>query len=102
MTAMSLRDLFDKMRKIDFCILSTAEAGGPISARPMSNNGEVEYDGDSWSFSIKDTRKVAAIRKCRQSEAHAAWPGVRGRSPGGSLPSGPNLRECCQRRKGDV
>jgi len=61
MAAMSLEDLSAKMRKIDFCMLSTREGDGAISTRPMSNNGDVEYDGDSWFFSFEDTRKVAAI-----------------------------------------
>lgn len=60
MAPMTLADLSDKMRKIDFCMLSTQEAHG-VSTRPMSNNGDVEYDGDSWFFSFEDTRKVAAI-----------------------------------------
>ncbi|MDX0777863.1 pyridoxamine 5'-phosphate oxidase [Sinorhizobium medicae] len=54
-------NLSEKIRKIDFCMLSTREAGDGISTRPMSNNGDVEYDGDSWFFSFEDTRKVAAI-----------------------------------------
>jgi general stress protein 26 len=29
----------------------------------MSNNGDVEYDGDSWFFSYADTRKILEIRK---------------------------------------
>jgi len=27
----------------------------------MSNNGDVEYDGDSWFFSYEDTRKISEI-----------------------------------------
>ncbi len=61
MAAMSLEELSEKMRKIDFCMLSTAEGDGHMSTRPMSNNGDVEYDGDSWFFSYEDTRKVTAI-----------------------------------------
>lgn len=61
MAAMSLGDLSEKMRKIDFCMLSTQEPGGGVSTRPMSNNGDVEYDGDSWFFSFEETRKVKAI-----------------------------------------
>jgi len=60
---MSLADLSDKMRKIDFCMLSTREGDAGVSTRPMSNNGDVEYDGDSWFFSFEDTRKVAAIAR---------------------------------------
>ena len=51
MTDMTLSDLAKKMADIDFCMLSTRTAGGEIAARPMSNNGDVEYDGDSYFFS---------------------------------------------------
>lgn len=63
MARMSLEELSEKMRKIDFCMLSTPEWEGGVSSRPMSNNGDVEYDGDSWFFSFEDTRKVNAIRR---------------------------------------
>lgn len=66
MTAMSLEDLSEKMRKIDFCMLTTLEGHDGMSTRPMSNNGDVEYDGDSWFFSFEDTRKVAAIARDSQ------------------------------------
>ena len=61
MTTMTLQDLSKKMQKIDFCMMSTLAATGPISTRPMSNNGDVDYDGDTWLFSYRDTRKVAEI-----------------------------------------
>ena len=63
MAAMSLEDLSEKMRKIDFCMLSTSDGNEGVSTRPMSNNGDVEYDGDSWFFSFEKTRKVAAITR---------------------------------------
>ncbi|RYE51627.1 MAG: pyridoxamine 5'-phosphate oxidase [Hyphomicrobiales bacterium] len=63
MAAMSLEDLSEKMRKIDFCMLSTRDGDASVSTRPMSNNGDVEYDGDSWYFSFEETRKVAAIAR---------------------------------------
>ena len=56
------------MQDIDFCMLSTREASGALSSRPMSNNGDVEYDGDSWFFSYEDTRKIRAI----EADAHVS------------------------------
>lgn len=32
-------------------------------SRPMSNNGKVEYDGDSWFFTFEDSNKVDQIKK---------------------------------------
>jgi general stress protein 26 len=33
-----------------------------MRGRPMSNNGQVEYDGDSWFFSARDSGKVREIQ----------------------------------------
>jgi general stress protein 26 len=49
------------MRDLDFCMMTTQADDGGMHARPMSNNGEVEFDGDVWFFSGADTRKVAEI-----------------------------------------
>jgi general stress protein 26 len=45
---------------IDICMFVT-RADGQVRGRPMSNNGNVEYDGDSWFFSYRDTPKVQEI-----------------------------------------
>ena len=63
MPNLSLRDISEKMRDIDFSMLSTRTEGGSLAARPMSNNREVEYDGDSYFFTCDDTRTVADIRR---------------------------------------
>jgi general stress protein 26 len=49
------------LRKLDICMLTTRAADGALHGRPMSNNGEVEYDGDSWFFAQDGTRKVVEI-----------------------------------------
>lgn len=54
-------DLAEKMRDIDFCMLATPTDGGAIAQRPMSNNREVDFDGDCWFFADSDTRLVADI-----------------------------------------
>lgn len=56
-----LKELSKKMRSIDFTMLTTRTEGGALASRPMSNNGEVDYDGDSWFFTSDDTRMVADI-----------------------------------------
>jgi general stress protein 26 len=61
MASMRLEDLASRLKKIDFCMLSTIAGSGRISSRPMSNNGDVEYDGDLWFFSYEDSRKIAEI-----------------------------------------
>ncbi len=58
---MTMEELSKKLGKIDFCMFNTNAGSGTINSRPMSNNGDVEYDGDSWFFSYEDTRKVSEI-----------------------------------------
>lgn len=48
------------MKDLDFCMMTTRSSDG-LRARPMSNNGEVEFDGDVWFFSAADSRKVGDI-----------------------------------------
>lgn len=63
MTDMTLSDLSDAMRDIDFCMLSTRTEGGAIAARPMSNNGDVAYEGDSFFFTYEEARTVSDIER---------------------------------------
>jgi general stress protein 26 len=61
MSNLSLSDIAEIIGKIDFAMLSTATADGNIAARPMSNNGEVEYDGDNYFFAFEDAHTVKEI-----------------------------------------
>ncbi len=61
MSELTLHDLAKKMKGIDIASLSTHAAGGEIACRFMSNNGEVEYDGDNWFFTEEKTRTVGEI-----------------------------------------
>ena len=61
MAEMDLHALSKKMAKLDFAMLTTLAADGTMTARPMSNNGDVEYHGDSYFFAYRDSRKVAEI-----------------------------------------
>lgn len=51
----------EMMRDIDFCMFTTSSATGRLRSRPMSNNGEVEFDGEVWFFSGANTRKIADL-----------------------------------------
>lgn len=62
MAGMTLADLSAKMGKIDFGMLSTRTQGGAFASRPMSNNGEVEYRGDSFFFTYEGARTVSDIK----------------------------------------
>lgn len=61
MAEKTLAEIAEKMRDIDFTVLSTRTEGGAIAGRPMSNNGQVDYDGDSYFFALGDTRAVGDI-----------------------------------------
>ena len=54
------RRVAEMIKDIDICMFVT-RADGTVRGRPMSNNGKVEYDGDSWFFSFRDSPKVREI-----------------------------------------
>lgn len=58
---LTLKDLAEKMKDIDFAMLATQARGGGIASRPMSNNREVEYDGDAWFFTEESALLVGEI-----------------------------------------
>lgn len=62
MSNLTLADLSKRMAALDFAMLSTIAADGSVTARPMSNNGDVAYQGESFFFAYADSRKVAEIR----------------------------------------
>jgi general stress protein 26 len=61
MADLSLKDLAEKMRDMDFAMLSTRAENGAIAARPMSNNRQVEFDGDTYFFTLDTTNTVEDI-----------------------------------------
>ena len=63
MTTKSLHDLSAAMGRIDFAMLTTRTQGGQLATRPMSNNGEVEWHGDSMYFTYDSARTVADIER---------------------------------------
>lgn len=56
------------LAELDICSFTTRAADGALHGRPMSNNGEVEYDGDSWFFAREGSRKVTEI----EADPHVA------------------------------
>ncbi|MEI9922539.1 MAG: hypothetical protein WDN50_02195 [Bradyrhizobium sp.] len=61
MSKKSLADVAREMAGIDIAILSTHTEGGEIANRPMSNNGDVTYDGTSYYFTYEQARVVSDI-----------------------------------------
>ena len=60
-TKPDLQSISALLAKLDIGMLTTKAADGTLHGRPMSNNGEVEYDGDSWFFAEDGSRKVTEI-----------------------------------------
>jgi general stress protein 26 len=61
--SMSLPDLAEKMKEIDFSMLFTRTESGAMAGRPMSNNADVEYDGDSYFYTFEDSETVHDISR---------------------------------------
>ena len=60
-----LGHIAEAMKNIDFAMLNTHTANGQIGARPMSNNRQVDFDGDSYYFTWENARMVEDIRSNR-------------------------------------
>lgn len=63
MSKKSLAEIAKQMAGIDIAILSTHTEGGEIANRPMSNNGDVTYDGTSYYFTYEQARAVSDIQQ---------------------------------------
>ena len=63
MSRISLADIAKEMAGIDIAILSTHAENGEIANRPMSNNGDVTFDGTSYYFTYEQARAVSNIER---------------------------------------
>ena len=63
MKTKTLSEIAEQMAGIDIAVLSTHTENGQIANRPMSNNGDVEYDGDSYFFAWERSRLVDDIKR---------------------------------------
>lgn len=57
----TLREIATKMANLDIALLTTRTSRGQLSTRPMSNNGDVSYDGNSYYFTFEQSRTVSDI-----------------------------------------
>ena len=67
-TSADLKAVAELLKKLDICMLVSRSAAGELHGRPMSNNGEVEYDGDSWFFAFDDSRMVRELEADPRTE----------------------------------
>jgi general stress protein 26 len=75
--ASAMKKVAKLMRDLDFCMMTTHAKRGGLRARPMSNNREVEFDGDVWFFSGADSRKIREIEATPR--VHLAYVDLEGR-----------------------
>ena len=63
MAANKLAVIAKTMKDLDICMMSTNGPRGVVNTRPMSNNRDVKYNGESFFFSYTNTRKINDIRR---------------------------------------
>ncbi len=73
---MTLAQLAKKMADIDFAMLATRTEGGQLAERPMSNNGDFEYSGDSCFFTYESSRTATDIT--RDPQVSPSFTGAKG------------------------
>ncbi|MFD2717356.1 pyridoxamine 5'-phosphate oxidase family protein [Hymenobacter monticola] len=61
MAETTLKAVAAKIAKLDIALLTTHTSRSQLSTRPMSNNGDVEYDGNSYYFTYEGSRTVRDI-----------------------------------------
>ncbi len=74
--AMTQEDKLGKLREIvkavDICMLTTIDERGDLHSRPMSNNGDIEFDGDLWFFTYGASHKVDEVGRVPKVNASFA------------------------------
>lgn len=63
MATLSLSELAKHMKEIDICMMVTFGTRSGMNSRPMSNNRDVTYNGDSYFFTYQKTRKIKDLEK---------------------------------------
>ena len=67
-----LSKLREMVKAVDICMLTTVDERGGLHSRPMSNNREVEFDGDLWFFTYGSSHKVDEVGRVPQVNASFA------------------------------
>ena len=67
-----LRKLSEIVKAVDICMLTTVDERGDLHSRPMSNNRDVEFDGDLWFFTYGSSHKVDEVGRVPKVNASFA------------------------------
>ncbi|MBC7936363.1 MAG: pyridoxamine 5'-phosphate oxidase family protein [Rhizobacter sp.] len=61
MATISLSGLAKQMKELDICMMITNTKRGGMNCRPMSNNRDVTYKGDSYFFTYEQSAKIKEL-----------------------------------------
>ncbi len=61
MATYTLATMARYMRQLDICMMVTQSKRGILNSRPMSNNGDVKYNGSSYFFTYEASKKIKDI-----------------------------------------
>ena len=67
-----LTKLREIIKAVDICMLTTVDENGELHSRPMSNNGDVEFDGDLWFFTYGSSLKADEVGRVPKVNASFA------------------------------
>ena len=73
---MQLSDIAQTLKDIDICMLSSQTGQGGLESRPMSNNRDVDFNGDCYFFSMQDSSAPRQI--AHHPQVNLAFDGKRG------------------------
>ena len=62
MAELTIQDISNHMKKIDICMMTTRNSQDMLESRPMSNNKDVEYQGESFFFTLDSTPMVRDLK----------------------------------------
>jgi general stress protein 26 len=61
MATLSLASLAKSMKEIDICMFTTLTSRAGLNSRPMSNNRDVTWKGDSYFFTFEKSKKIKEL-----------------------------------------
>lgn len=67
-----LKNLREIVKAVDICMLTTVDERGDLHSRPMSNNREIEFDGDLWFFTYGSSHMADEIGRVPKVNASFA------------------------------
>ena len=67
-----LAKLREIVKAVDVCMLTTVDERGDLHSRPMSNNRDIEFDGDLWFFTYGSSHKAGEVGRVPKVNASFA------------------------------